>query len=42
MTAGFVDALLGYEFYLKTRGEATMSDVNAHLESKNRYPIELW
>lgn len=41
MAAGFVDALLGYEFYLQTRGEATMTDVNAHLESKNRYPIAL-
>ena len=34
MAASFVDALLGYEYYLNSRGTATMDDVNDHLQKQ--------
>lgn len=39
MSAEFVDALKGYEYYLKNRGEATIEDVNAYLVKYDRRPI---
>src|SRR5512138_209785 len=41
MSAEFVDALKGYEFYLKERGEATIDDVNNYLCTHGRTPIQL-
>lgn len=41
MAADFVDALLGYEYYLQTRGEATRADINGYLQSRHRAPIAL-
>ena len=41
MSAQFVDALLGYEYYMQTRGQATMDEVNWFLHDKNRSPIQL-
>jgi hypothetical protein len=41
MSAEFVDALKGYEYYLKERGDATIEDVNNHLSVHGRRPIQL-
>ncbi|HLO14198.1 MAG TPA: PilZ domain-containing protein [Anaerolineales bacterium] len=41
MSAEFVDALKGYEYYLKERGEATIDDVNHYLVTHGRTPIQL-
>lgn len=40
MAAQFVDALIGYEFYLKARGKATIEEVNDYLASQERRPIK--
>jgi hypothetical protein len=40
MSAEFVDALKGYEYYLKERGEATIDDVNNYLVTHGRRPIQ--
>src|SRR5512138_2450822 len=40
MSAEFVDALKGYEFYLKERGEATIEDVNNYLITHGRRTIQ--
>jgi len=40
MSAKFVDALKGYEYYLKERGEAIIDDVNNYLVTHGREPIQ--
>jgi len=41
MSAKFVDALKGYEYYLKERGEATtIDDVNNYLVTHGRRSIQ--
>jgi len=40
MAAQFVDALIGYDFYLSKRGKASIKDVNNYLISQNRSPIK--
>ena len=40
MSAKFVDALKGYEYYLKERGEATIDDVNNYLVTHGRRLIQ--
>lgn len=39
MSAKFVDALKGYEYYLSQRGEATRDEVNQFLQGDGRHPI---
>ena len=39
MSAQFVDALKGYEYFLETRGRANRTEINQHLDSTNRRPI---
>ena len=39
MTAEFVDALQGYEYYLKERGKLTIDQVNMHLKNQGRKSI---
>lgn len=39
MAAEFVDALIGYEYYLKVRGKASMDNVNDYLIQHDRRPI---
>jgi hypothetical protein len=39
MTAQFVDALRGYEYFLRLRGQASLEEVNDYLVSQNRKPI---
>jgi hypothetical protein len=41
MSAQFVDALKGYEYYLRERGDATIDDVNNYLVTHGRAPIQL-
>lgn len=41
MSVNFVDALLGYEFYLDSRGTATMEQVNEYLQLQRRPLIAL-
>jgi hypothetical protein len=41
MSAEFVDALKGYEYYLRERGAATIDDVNHYLKSHGRKSIRL-
>jgi len=40
MSAEFVDALKGYEYYLKERGDATIDDVNNYLVTHSRKTIQ--
>ena len=40
MSAEFVDALKGYEYYLKERGDATIDDVNNYLGTHGRKTIK--
>ncbi len=40
MSAEFVDALKGYEYYLRERGEATIEDINNYLTTHSRRPIQ--
>ena len=40
MSAQFVDALKGYEYYLSKRGKVSMRDINAHLIHEGRKPIK--
>lgn len=35
----FVDALKGYEFFYKSRGKASLNEINQYLESHGRHPI---
>ncbi len=39
MSANFVDALLGYELYVLSRGTASREDINKHLEGNKRVSI---
>jgi len=39
MTAQFVDALRGYEYFLRLRGQASLEDINDYLVSQNRKSI---
>jgi hypothetical protein len=39
MSAEFVDALKGYEYYLKERGKVTIDQVNIHLKNQGRKTI---
>lgn len=41
MSAQFVDALKGYEYYLSKRGKASLDDINTHLLQDGRNPIRL-
>ena len=41
MSAEFVDALKGYEYYLKKRGKVSIKDVNDYLIINRRRPIQL-
>jgi hypothetical protein len=41
MSAEFVDALKGYEYYLKQRGKASLLEINNYLVSHGRRPIQL-
>ena len=39
MAAQFVDALKGYEYYIKNRGKLSLENINNFLESIERSPI---
>ncbi len=39
MTAQFVDALRGYEYFLRLRGQASLEEINDYLVSQARKPI---
>src|SRR3990172_13092239 len=39
MSARFVDALKGYEYFLSVRGKADIEDINRHLKKVGRSPI---
>ena len=39
MSARFVDALKGYEFFLSVRGKADIKEINRHLKKNGRAPI---
>ncbi|MEJ2070949.1 MAG: hypothetical protein P8X65_14570 [Syntrophobacterales bacterium] len=39
MGAQFVDALMGYEYYLEKRGKVNREEVNKHLKGISRRPI---
>lgn len=39
MSAQFVDALKGYEYFLETRGRASRTEINQYLGSTDRRPI---
>jgi hypothetical protein len=41
MSAQFIAALKGYQYYLSTRGKASMDDINDHLVRELRNPISL-
>ena len=41
MTARFVDALKGYEFFLRQRGRASLDEVNKYLMQHGYRPISL-
>jgi len=41
MSAQFVDALLGYEYFLQNRGKITIDEINQYLTSHQRNPIQL-
>ncbi len=41
MSAEFVDALKGYEYYLEQRGKASLVEINNYLVSHGRRPIQL-
>jgi len=41
MSARFVDALKGYEYFVSKRGRPTRSQINQHLRSQGRKPISL-
>lgn len=41
MSAQFVDALLGYEYFLSKRGKVSLDDLNEYLVKNNRRQIQL-
>ena len=41
MSAKFVDALKGYEYYLSRQGEVSRDDINEYLEQEGRSPISV-